>query len=287
MRTSIAAVAAALVLLACAGVANGTTLEIAPAGRTRAVSNGLITFTGSELSFTCAVTLIGSLASRTEGTVGVLEPASNPRLGNFSSGTVNECSGGEARLSFPGRSWEFYVESFEGPTSRTYVQNAQLLITAGGGVARCLYEARIAASYRESGTLSITGMTVLRQTALTICPTRPSISGSFTVNAEESGAPQLGPDLNAEPGTLEYGGRLRTLTVRLTNRTRSQIQISHLVWSPAGSEMLWRVLNLTCGTIEAGGSCSIEIESILLSPNATIEIQNSDNRQLVAIDLHR
>jgi hypothetical protein len=287
MRRSLAAVVAALVLLACAGIANATTIEIAPAGRTRAVSNGRLTFTGSELSFTCAVTLVGTLASRAEGTVGVLEPAVNPRLGSFSSGTVSECSGGEVTLSFPERSWEAFVESFEGPTTHTYVRNAQLLISAGGGLFRCLYEARLTADYKETGNLAITGMTVLRQTALTSCPTRPTISGSFTVNAEERGAPQLGPDLNAEPGTLEYGGQLKTLTVRLTNRTRSQIQISHLNWSPAGSETLWRVVNLTCGTVESGASCSIEIMSILLSMNATIEVTNSDNRQLVAIDLHR
>jgi len=289
MRALAALALAWIALLAGVGVAAARTWEIAPAGSNQATSNGRLTFSASEASVSCAVTLLGTLASRAEGTVGAREPRTNPRIGSFTSGRVSECSGGEVRLLFPERSWQLYMEGFEGSTAYVYAQNAQLLVTAAGGLVRCQYEAAITTSYAEkTGVMTISGLTVLRQTALpiAICPPGPALNGTLTDIAESVAEPEVGPRFEKNPGALEYGGTVQVRRVTLTNGTAQRVQIAHLIWANS-EERNWTGVRLTCGTVEPSARCEIDIASKEESRNTTLEVQDEDRHQLVEIELRK
>ncbi|HET6448864.1 MAG TPA: hypothetical protein VFG31_07105 [Conexibacter sp.] len=293
MRAFVVLVLVGIALVAGAALAGARSWEIAPSGSNQATSNGRLTFSASEASILCAVTLTGTLASRAEGTVGAREPRTNPRIGSFTSGRVSECSGGEVRLLFPERSWQLYIEGFEGSTAYVYVQNAQLLVTAAGGLIRCQYEAAVSMGYAEkTGQLTISGLSVLRQTALSlaICPAGPALSGTLTDIAESVDEPEVGPRFEKNPGALEYGEVIQVRRVTLTNGTAQRVQISHLVWANS-EERNWRGVSLTCGTLEPvgreGNTCAIEISSKTESRNTTLEVQDEDRHQLVEIELRK
>jgi hypothetical protein len=269
MRALFVVAVAILALLSCATVAVG--IEIRPSGRLSAVSSGALTFRANEGSFTCAVSLAGTIVERAEGSVGRREPATNPRAGSITSGSASECSAGsEMRLTFPERSWQGYIERYEGLRTLIYLLGAQILISAFI-LARCQYEGLIALNYDEStGAARITEITVLRQTSLGICPTEPTITGTINATAERA-VFALGPRLTASPGTVSFGGsRLKSVT--FINEWPVRLTISRLRWERAGSESLWTVLELTCGPIEPRGECRIEIEKKAESRNATIDL---------------
>jgi hypothetical protein len=272
MRTLLAAMAATFALLVA--TATAAAIEIRPAGRVTSTSSGSITFTADQGSFTCRLTLTGTIASRTTGTMGRREPATNPRLGNYSEGTPRECVGGEMTLSFPAGSWTAYLERWEGSTrALMYILGADFLITSL--LSRCLYEGAVSLRYDEAtGAAAITGITVLRQIALTVCPTNPSIAGTLNSTAE-GGIFGFGPKLTAEPGQLEYGGQIRPQRVTFRNNWLTQLVVEALDWEPTGSETGWIVEELNCGVVRSGESCSITIRSKAESIRATIHLKES------------
>lgn len=182
-------------LLACVGVlAIGTgsaaaTVEryvLMHPGATTATSVGAVTFTASEFTVSCPITLRGELQAD-------IPPSAGEAVGSITGASAGTCEGGAvAFLALP---WPLTYSSLSGtqPEGMTAVlltmSGVSARFTVLGGLATCLYSGEVgidvpltASNPYDVGTLVTLANTFTRVSGGFLCPATGSMSASFRLS---------------------------------------------------------------------------------------------------------
>jgi hypothetical protein len=184
LRKAATLAALALCLWAVSSTAAGASeVILEPAGNI--TRTGTIALTTPEGTISCAVTMGGTYARASSGTLTASPaPEVNPLIGRASSSVTKRCTNGEITfLNDPPK----YVWARGITSERWLMFELPVEILIEQGIYRCLYRLRVDYEYNSSnGRLTLTGSTVLTRTPLFpgICPVSIRIEGILTVVAE-------------------------------------------------------------------------------------------------------
>ena len=186
---------AVLALCACAvwvGTAGASEVLIEPAGNI--TRTGSISVSTGEGTITCNVTMRGSLARSATGTLTAgPSPEFNPLIGRTSTAITKTCMGGELTILNGDPPKYVYAHNITEPEKWLMFELPYEILIEQLPY-KCLYRMRVDYTYNSrTGTLTLTGTTVLTRTALFggLCPASIRIEGVLTLTTETGRFPFL------------------------------------------------------------------------------------------------
>lgn len=271
-RLPLLAAATALVLaLACSAASAQEFIEVEPGGSFRASSAGKLTFSASELTLSCNVTLTGTLE-----TAFIDDLQTEAELGSVSSTSFANCTGGtfERALALP---WEMNYTRTVGtlPEAATAILLTIHEVSLGFSTffefIRCLYKGDLGASLSLSGTNPYRARTFrLLSTELALvsgagCPARGSTAGTLLLNAEQNVlANPLKVFVSPDGWTFPRRAGAENKTFEIVDIEAAPVTINRLVlWRPAGTAFEIPAANDRCTGVtlrpETRNRCQVDI----------------------------